>query len=261
MNQNKFSILNFQAILILFLLPVSMSAATTVIEIDTDRETVNAVEGVVELPSGIRIDEIYTGNSAVTLWIVEPAWDRAAGRIKFAGLTPGGFRGKYPLFSFSGEFSATDSASIAFRNITALRADGSGTAAPVRLRAVPGEVAEDATPPEPFDILISKTPETFAGKYFASFVAQDKGTGVENYEYALTWILSPGEGDWQSAVSPLILEDKALFKRIYVRATDKAGNFREISTHGPYWYPILLISSIIIVCVLLLLRRSFYPRS
>lgn len=231
-------------------------AATAVIEIDTGRETINALEGTLVLPSGAKIDTIYTGNSAILIWITPPEIE--GNTIKFAGITPGGFRGRYPVFSFD---SASGVQNYSFKSVNAIRSDSSGTSVPVKLIVSPGEIAEDTVPPEPFDILSSKTPEAFAGRYFASFLAQDKGTGVEKYEYALIWILPPDKNDWREAESPLVLNGLDVFKTIYVRAADHNGNYRAVSTAGPYRHASILIGSIIVVCVLLFLKRSFYSRS
>ena len=231
---------------------VSASAATFTIEVDTGRETINALEGTLILPKGVSAENIYTGNSAVSIWITQPKAE--GGVIKFAGITPGGFRGKYALFSLE----AASAAGLYFDGVRAYRSDGSGESVSVTLSLEQGvTAAEDSAPPEPFELLISNSPDVFGGKYFISFAAADKGTGIERYEFASTWLLSPDGNKWLAAESPFVLGTRDLFKAIHIRAIDRTGNIREISTHGPYRYPILLISSIIAVCVLLLSRRSF----
>src|SRR5512145_2242176 len=108
MKNFQFRIFNSQFILILLLLPVFASAATAVIEVDAGRETINALEGTLEIPYGVLVSDIYTGSSIILFWIEKPVLDREKNTISFAGLTPGGFRGRYPVFSISGEFSPSD---------------------------------------------------------------------------------------------------------------------------------------------------------
>lgn len=125
----------------------------------------------------------------------------------------------------------------------------------MRLSLIPSEVIKDTTPPEPFKPAISSSPDIFGGKYFISFVAQDKGTGIKRYEYASTWFFRPGAGKWLETQSPMVLSRRMLFQEVYIRAVDKSGNYRVMSTAGPYHYASLSVGIIILLCVLLLLRR------
>jgi len=94
---------NFQLILILsLLLPITAHAAMFAVEVDTGRETINAVEGKIILPEGVIPENIYTGRSAILIWLTMPKFDAETNSITFAGLTPGGFRGKHPLFELDG---------------------------------------------------------------------------------------------------------------------------------------------------------------
>ena len=226
------------------------------VEVDTGTETINALEGKLVLPEGVSVEEIYTGNSAILIWIARPTFNDEDNSIFFSGFSPGGFRGKYPVFSLG----TNNLSGATFKDIVAFRNDGEGTEVTVKLSLVLGELAEDTTPPEPFTAVISKSDDIFEGKYFVSFVAQDKGTGVAKYEYQTRWLFSPGEKGWTTAESPKVLSRSELFKRIYIRATDQKGNYREVSTPGPYRFITLLIGVIIIVCILLFLRRFFPSR-
>lgn len=241
-------------------MPISLEAARLVVEIDTGIETINALEGMIKVPSGVSIHDIYTGNSVILIWIAEPTLNDA-NTIFFAGLSPGGFRGIYPIFSIEGKWGERDLSRFSFSSISALKNDGSGTAVPVKLRVKSSEVAEDEAPPEPFTPIISASVDIFDGKYFISFLTQDKGTGIERYEKAATWFLKPGRSDWIEAKSPLVLSRAEVFQRIHIRAVDKSGNYMEVSTAAPYHYATLLIGLIILLCVLLLLRRSFRSSS
>jgi len=243
------------AYFLLFAVPQKAQAFTIEVFVDTGKETINALEGELLLPPEVVVKDIYTGKSAILIWINEP---REAGKtILFSGISPGGFQGKHPLFTLDLEPEDTDLSQISFQSVLALKNDGAGTASPVRLSTVRGTLEEDDAPPEPFKIFVSSSPELFDGKLFASFTAQDKGTGIEKYEYAAAWIFSPGKNSWQEVQSPAVLKKADNFKRIYIRAFDKAGNVRTISTPGPYWYATLLIGLIILICVLLYAKRFF----
>jgi len=85
----------------------------------------------------------------------------------------------------------------------------------------------DTAPPEEFEPQIGQDPTVFGGKYFLSFAAQDKTSGVDRYEVAETpRILSRfiKNEKWKTAESPYLLEDQQLRSKISVKAIDKAGN-------------------------------------
>jgi hypothetical protein len=244
---------------LLIFLPTLATAETIVLEIDTSRETVNAVEGTVRVPKGVAVEEIQTGRSAILIWIQAPVFDRESRTIAFSGFSPGGFSGKQPLFAISGELASTDLPTFAFSGVQALKNDGEGTPVSVALSARRGVDADtDTDPPEPFTLVISRSEDIFEGRAFLSFLTQDKGTGVERYEYASSWFGTPGEDKWVRSTSPKELSRRDLFKRVYVRAVDHNGNTRVASTPGSYRYASMLFGTIIILCVLSFLRRSFY---
>lgn len=93
------------------------------------------------------------------------------------------------------------------------------------------EVLEDKIPPEPFEILVSKDPKIFEGKYFIIFQTVDKQTGLDYYE------VKEGKKEWQLAQSPYLLENQELSYIIKVRAVDKAGNERTVE-YAPSYRPL-----------------------
>lgn len=250
---------DFLIIFILFLFLPQALEASVAVEVDTGTETVNAVEGILTLPEGVSIGDIYTGNSAILIWVKKPTYLEKENTISFSGFTPGGFRGRYPLFSLS-DVALENLKSALFTNTHGYLNDGSGTEANIKLRLVPTEILEDLIPPEDFPLTIASSPDIFEGRRFLSFATQDKGTGVSHYEYAATWLLAPSEEEWQVTESPRVLTSVENFKSIYIRATDEAGNTLVVSTAGAYRHALILIGTIIIVC-LMFLRRSFYSPS
>ena len=85
----------------------------------------------------------------------------------------------------------------------------------------------DTAVPEPFELKIGKDPSIFKGKYFLSFAAQDKMSGIDYYE------IKEGKEDWKRIMSPCLLEDQSLGKKITVRAYDKTGNYQESEIKPP----------------------------
>lgn len=101
----------------------------------------------------------------------------------------------------------------------------------------------DTTIPEPFELKTGKAPLVFEGKYFLSFAAQDRASGIDYYE------IKEGKGDWKIAQSPYLLENQSLAKKIIVRAYDKAGNYQESEIKPPYkitWKDVLVIILVLI---------------
>jgi hypothetical protein len=250
--------LQFCLLIFALYLPIVAYATTALVQVDSGLETVNALEGTLVLPPGASVTDIYTGNSAILIWVVPPVYDQETDSISFAGLTPGGFKGQYPLFTLSGDFNLNR---VSFRNVSGLRNDGLGTQVPVRLTLASTEIAEDTVPPELFAPIIARSPDIFDNQYFISFVTQDKGTGVDRFEAVSTWILKPRDSAWVRVESPVVLSGTTLFKKIHIRAIDKSENYRVVSTVGPYHYYFLAFGVIILLCVLLFIRRFWSPHS
>lgn len=247
---------NFIYILVLFfLLPLFVRAFSAELIVDTGTELINALEATINIPSNIKIEKVYIGDSAILFWIESPIYDESAQSISFSGITPGGFQGQKPVLSFSGMFSAEDLPSFTFSEVRALKNDGLGTIIPIALSLQMTEIALDQIPPEPFRPLLSTSPDVFGGRRFLSFTTQDKGTGIEHYEYASAWLFPPRDDDWLVTESPLVLSRAMLFKKIYIRAIDNSGNYRTVSIAGPYHYAGLFLGIIILICILLLVRR------
>ena len=68
--------------------------------LDTQGETINALDGKIILPKDIvEVKEIHDGNSSVNFWLQNPI-EKNKGEIEFSGITPGGVSGeKLLLFS------------------------------------------------------------------------------------------------------------------------------------------------------------------
>jgi len=112
----------------------------------------------------------------------------------------------------------------------------------------------DVTSPEEFKPEIGKASAVFEGKYFLSFVTQDRMSGVAHYEILEADKRGYQRGttrkaEWKVGESPYLLEDQSLRSVIKVKAVDKAGNERIEEIVPPYkvtWKDVLVIILILI---------------
>ena len=239
--------------------------------IESEGDSVNALSGEIVLPEGIIVEKIFDGESAVTLWVEKPTLMKDERTISFSGLTPGGITGVRTLFTFVFSSKNTGIFPFVFRNLTALKNDGKGTA--LKTSSIKKQIAVtsmkssqmfslvDTTPPEIFKPVISSNSELFGGENFMTFVAQDKGAGIDHYEYATRFFGSPGEKEWQQISSPFVIPHDVESHTLYVKAVDKLGNERIASVTGLSYYTFRVWWGIIIVlfitCALYFSKRYF----
>ena len=257
--------------------------------IDTAGRYVNTVSGKVIVPTDkFQILDVRYGNSIVTLWVERPKVDGAKGTITFAGGVPGGFSGSAgPILSFVIKAKAAGSGTLALQEIKVLLNDGQGTelsgvksgslklaiekAKPLPLPSPKAEEElatstqeeyappPDTIPPEAFVPLISRHPSVSGNKYFVSFFAADKDSGVERYEVKEISALWPFDAeDWVRSESPYILKNQWWRTRVLVRAYDQAENVAEAEAIKPF-HP-LVSSAFALLAVLagIFLGRFFY---
>lgn len=242
---------------VFFLLPISVFAATAVVQVNTGTANINALEGTLILPENMQVSRIEIGNSAILVWISEP--HQEGREIAFAGITPGGFSGAQSLFTLQGTFYPRDLEKIRFENVRALKNDGTGEQVPVTLLISPVAFRADSESPEDFAPAIASDPNVFDGKYFLVFAAQDKGSGIERYE------VREGRFDsWTEAESPYLLAHQSLTKDIYVRAIDNAGNGRvavvSASVHSAWWEQYGLFAILIVlVLAVIVYKKAWRP--
>lgn len=245
--------------------------------IDTEGERINAAQ--IELnfpPDKLEAVEISKGGSIFSFWPEEPSFSNEAGKISLVGGIPRGFEGKGKIVSivFKVIFSENESsfAEINFseKNQVLLN-DGLGTKTDLKFQKsvftlfskkgeIPKneweeELKKDKIPPEPFEIVLDKTPLIFEGKYFIAFQTVDHQTGIDHYE------VKEGKKPWKKAQSPYLLEDQTLSSKISVKAVDKAGNERIVEL-GPIFPKKFLFKTpqiwLIIVISLLIIGFLFY---
>lgn len=239
---------------------------TLALRIDTDEgECINAVDAVINYDASLKAIDVSRGESILNLWVQNPTIDEAAHTISFAGGVPGGYCGRIPgdprltnviaelVFQSPGFVIGAgnnpsgrvwvDEKSQVFLH------DGLGTNADVRLQDAKinlmpnagtensdtwrAEVSADGEIPSDFSITLSKDDVAFSGKYFITFNATDKQSGIDHYEVmeepieeynSFTW--GRADAPWIITESPYVLKDQSLNSTIRVRALDKAGNER-----------------------------------
>ena len=264
---------------------------TVSLTLDTKGQSVNTLSGIVVVPtSKLQILDVRYGNSIVTLWVERPAV--SGGTITFTGGTPGGFSGSAgPILSFGLRAKAEGSAAISLKDIKILLNDGKGTeldatsgtlklsiskVSPPKPALKPAPAAEEKPPetevyalppdtvsPESFIPLISNHPSIENNKYFVSFFAVDKDSGILYYEIRerpqiLTLITTKFDKEPVRAETPYVLEGQYWAYKVTVRAYDQAGNFTEGYTIKPLSFVVVvaLISALVFIAVLI--RRYIY---
>lgn len=122
----------------------------------------------------------------------------------------------------------------------------------------------DSNPPDDFQVQIGQSDTAFGKKYFLSFAATDKTSGVDHYEISESknkFFILPGEKAWKTGESPYILADQNLNSKILVKAIDKAGNETITNVAVPVKINTvdigILIGILIIIFIAVLLFRRF----
>lgn len=246
-------------------------------------EPINALEGrVVFSKETLKVVDIVDANSVVNLWVEKPSLESAneSGRVSYSGILPGGFLGRGYLFSIIFEGLTLNQGSIVSESTIGFLADGSGSKVTaleaseninISLSATSSldsayVALQDLEKPEDFFVEIARHEGLYDNKLFAVFSAQDKGSGIAFYEvFESDKELSNFEGVlWERVKSPYVLKDQSGKAYVYVKATDKLGNFkishniREIKLvwyqKKPFWYIISLIT-LLGLCAFVFLRR------
>jgi hypothetical protein len=210
--------------------------ATVDVMLDTEQQSVNAVDLTILYPRLVSVQHVTHANSVLSLWIGEP--NVTATSIVLQGGVPSGIVTDHGVIArLVVRANAVGQGGIALDpSSKVLLNDGAGTFAPLTAApaaitvvarassatpAVAASAPVDTTQPEGFSINIGSDPSVFGGKSFASFFTTDAGSGMDHYE------ISEAGGVYRVARSPFLLADQRLHSVIRVRAYDAAGNVRE----------------------------------
>ncbi|MCK5027741.1 MAG: hypothetical protein KAS07_04955 [Candidatus Pacebacteria bacterium] len=248
--------------------------------LDTQNDTINAIEGSVSYSPHLSVSHIYHGDSFVTFWMKPPVVEGDS--IFYAGIVPGGYRGEVSprwqgyrpgkVMKIVFEVHKSGEAWIQVnRESVVLLHDGSGTEAQLTVKDIALTVSggveaffpnvvdwNDAVEPEPFVPIVIRNPDRrFGGKYYLIFETTDKLSGIHHYE------VREGEGGFVPTISPYLLENQKRNVEISVKAVDKAGNER-METIDPVvillWYETMCIRIVTLALVLLLLLVAVVRR-
>jgi len=240
--------------------PIVGTSSPFVVEVWLDADVaINAITVDLIIPAGLKILDISDGNSIINMWVEQPSQSPSEGgdevsKVSASGIIPGGYSGKKGLqlqaTSLGSNSISIDSTTIAYKS--SANADiEKVTSSPLRV-----SVEENITNP-PLDLEDLESPESFTPVraelpdendtpvWFVVFIAQDKKSGIDSYEAAessknlsFEEAREPRALEWKVATSPHLLQDQSLGSYIYVKATDKKGNFRieKISPDKGRWY-------------------------
>lgn len=238
--------------------------------LDTEN-TVNAISGdiIVESMGDVLLDTVE-GNSTILFWVEKPTIQNNT--ISFSGIIPGGIQGD-SLFLFSLIISGQnigDILKLYVEDGTLLLHDGEGTKQTIN--SIPKniyisdeelfsnitEIPIDTEQPEDFTPTIVQDSNLYDGKNVLVFLTQDKASGISYYKIKEGYF-----GRYTEAQSPYLLKDQKLFKTIFVKAVDEAGNERVAIVHPQekvFDENFILIFSILVitVSVILIVYRKKY---
>ena len=260
--------------------PAAGESLRATLFLDTEGKDINAVEGTAVLPSSFALEGIYDGNSVVNIWL-EPPHAVSPRTLSFSGIMPAGYEGTQgKLFEIVMRPERVGPASLDISGARALENDGRGsetklTTVPLVLNPSPSsdaassslpKTASDRVPPEEFTPVVARDPSIENGKYFLVFATTDKGVGVNHYEVmeVLSRTGNPLLNQWHVAESPYILKDQTLRSDIYVRAVDRAGNFRVVAPRAPSAFPAIthfrsvsvFLLIVVLLCIAYLVARA-----
>lgn len=235
--------------------------------LNTDGAVINALEGSFHIDSAFSLKEIKRGNSLISLWTEAPHLEDQD--IVFSGIVPGGYRGSQG-YLFTLVLAATkidDHAILEAQDFSVFLHDGEGSAVPVDTQTLTFNIASDiplvseeqlydTRSPEPFIPIVSQETSLFDGKAVVIFAAQDKESGIAQYEVRERKIRAwSSRGTWDLATSPYLLRDQSLKSFIYVRATDQQGNQRIVVIPPERFSPLRHLPALILILLLLFFWR------
>ncbi|MEY2702890.1 MAG: hypothetical protein RLY43_1528, partial [Bacteroidota bacterium] len=131
-------------IFIFFLTPLSAFAATLSINpsngsyqvgdrfivnvVVSSNQAVNAVSGVINVPSIFTIESVSKSSSILNFWVTEPSFNQGTGSVNFEGVSLGGFSGgSGNVITLSLKANKEGSGAIKFNSGQILANDGQGT--------------------------------------------------------------------------------------------------------------------------------------
>lgn len=233
--------------------------------INTESESINAIEGKIEFPDGVEIKEINDGNSIINFWLEKPRIEDKK-YIVFSGIIPGGFTGDNKnLIKIIVRQNNSSNGEIKVNYIKAVKNSSSVQYLNVKLNNLKlpiktndfvkddSTVENDSVLPELFTPAISEIGDSQNKQKVIIFATQDKGSGINHYEVKENYF-----DKYKLAESPYVLSNAIHYSKIYVKAID--NNKNELIV---YIYPSTFVRLyhqygiiVIIVLVILIFKRK-----
>ena len=221
------------------------------VDFDPQGDSVNVIEGTIQIPAGVDFAGVTSAGSSLTLWAQVPVYDASKRVVRFTGGVAGALPGKAHVMTI--RVSAPRGAFTFEPHAEAYMSDGVGTRVPVVARAegitvgetnVSREYAYDTVTSE-LVVEIGSDPSLFDGARFVSFYGGDTGSGIAYYEVA--------EGDMSPvrAENTYVLRSDASKVTVTAVAPDGSRTSKTVSTTGTSW-SLVLISALGFVLALLI---------
>lgn len=220
---------------------------TITILLNTEGQSINTLEGDLKYDANfIKAENINIGGSFINFWVEKPDI-KTPGVIHFSGITPGGVSvAQGEIFKVIFQTQKTGNTLLSLDSVNLFLNDGQGSTVLAKIKNeniiinqgvndnVPANFAfNDKISPEKFNIIRTKDPAIFDGKWFIVFSTIDKESGVDHYQVCEFFKCTIAE-------SPFLLKNQTPFYRIDVKAYDMNGNFTSSTLTSP-WLIILLV--------------------
>lgn len=236
------------------------------IKLDPNNISINGIEGLIIVPSGIEVLSVEDGNSLVKNWIEKPI---VSNNIKFSGIIPNGFSGylntydqkKGFLFRLVLKGKESNKYDLKIKEINLTKNDGQGTL--IKNKDISFSLNIDETVSDvkyfsddntrPFlDYEIISDANIFDGKKVLIFNAIDDKSGVKE-----VLIKEGRKGDFVKIESPYLLEDQLRKGIITLRVLDNNNNETIIKIKPPVFGNLL---DILLVIIFVLIVIIFYAK-
>lgn len=160
------------------------------IDFDPEGDSVNVIEGTVQIPAGVQFISVTSAGSPLSLWAQNPVYDASTRVVRFAGGVAGALPGKAHLMTIRA--SAPRGMYTFEPHAEAYMSDGAGTRIPVVARAEGISVGDTTisreysykTATSELVVEVGSDPSVFDGARFVSFYGGDTGSGIAYYEVA-----------------------------------------------------------------------------
>ena len=240
--------------------------------LNSSGKQINSLGGTISIPSNdFVVSNIETGESFISIWTEKP--ELKGNEINFSGGLPGGYSGgEGVIFTFVLKTISEGSSEVTLKNFKAFLNDGSGSMVDY-ISIVPLKIVnrnnpnikpdiyvfkEDNLPPEVLNISVNKDTSIDNNKYFVSFFASDKESGIKNYEVIEEPWLFGYKKVWKDSKTPQVLDYQIWPTRVKVRAIDNYGNVIEEDIYVNSKNKFLLLTLLTLIIILSIGKRKIW---